>query len=85
MAVQYVSHVHRLQATTTEAPPMPTAAPFLDNAPSWQELQSLVEAKQKQLNAIPPDLETASPLSFLGWPVWPSAGHQGSSAAPDSL
>ena len=34
------------------------AHPFLDNAPSWEELSAMVEAQQRALNATPADLET---------------------------
>lgn len=31
---------------------------FADSAPSWEELQAMVEAKQKELDAVPQPLET---------------------------
>ena len=34
------------------------AHPFLDNAPSWEDLAAMVEAQQRALNATPADLET---------------------------
>ena len=40
------------------APPAQEAALFLDTAPSWEELQTMVEAKQAALDAVPPPLET---------------------------
>lgn len=42
---------------TIEAPPQ-QAMLFGDTAPSWEELQAMVEAKQQALDAVPPSLET---------------------------
>jgi hypothetical protein len=38
------------------------AANFLDNAPSWEELQQLVEQRRRELNWPEPDLENVRAL-----------------------
>lgn len=54
------------QAGTAAAVPKPSlrAVPFLDTAPSWEELQAMVEAKQEALNAVPADLETGPASAY---------------------
>jgi DNA primase len=44
--------------TTAAAPSLRAAAAFQDTAPSWEELQAMVEEKQVALDAMPADLET---------------------------
>ncbi|PRW59564.1 glutathione S-transferase isoform A [Chlorella sorokiniana] len=50
-------------AATTTAPSHQVIQ-FADNAPSWEELQAAVEAKQKALDAVPPPLETGPASSY---------------------
>lgn len=56
------------------APAPKSAAAFLDTAPSWEELQALVEARQVALHAVPADLETvrcwAAAGGALRVPCW---------------
>ncbi|KAL4421036.1 hypothetical protein ABPG77_007511 [Micractinium sp. CCAP 211/92] len=52
------------QASGVAATPPVQAAPFADTAPSWEELQAMVEAKQRELDAVPPPLETGPASSY---------------------
>ncbi|KAI3436264.1 hypothetical protein D9Q98_002317 [Chlorella vulgaris] len=50
--------------TTAAAPSLRAAAAFQDTAPSWEELQAMVEEKQVALDAMPADLETGPASSY---------------------
>lgn len=55
----------RLQApaeAASAAPPAGSAASFKDNAPSWEELQQLVDSRREALGVFPADPVTASGL-----------------------
>lgn len=40
---------------------------FADTAPAWEELQAMVEARQRELNAAPADLETVGGRNKMGF------------------
>lgn len=58
--------VHLPQGGATTAAPQQQAIRFADNAPTWEELQAAVEAKQQALDAVPPPLETVRAQWLLG-------------------
>ncbi len=54
-----------LQASGSTATASREAAAFLDTAPSWAELEHMVQQQQKQLGWSPPDPVTVSPSSCV--------------------